>query len=353
MIARIRTAMREHGADAVLLTSEINRRYATGFHSTAGAVYISEKKTVFFTDFRYIEAATQQMKGFDVREIGSGQSYAAAINQLIAADHVQTIALEDDTLTFAEYTRWQESLTAKAVPQQGMLNHLRMFKIDAEVQNIIAAQRIAESAFLEVLDDIRPGATEKQIAAKLTYLMLYYGAENMSFDPIVVSGVNSSKPHGVPSEKEVCEGDFVTMDFGCIVNGYCSDMTRTVAVGYATDEMAAVYDIVLRAQKAGIAAAKPGVTGCDIDRAGREIIENAGYGACFGHGFGHGVGMYIHEAPTASPRGDMTMQDGMIVTAEPGIYLPGRFGVRIEDMLHITKDGYQDLTESPKELLIL
>lgn len=353
MIAKIRNEMRALGADAVLLTSEINRRYATGFHSTAGVAYISEKRAVFLTDFRYIEAAGQQITGFTVRQPEEGQSYAAAVNQLLTADHAKTVALEDDTLTYEEYVRWQDKLVSKTVPLRGMLNRLRMIKSETELQNIIAAQRIAESAFLEVLDDIRPGVTEKQVAAKLTYLMLYYGAENMSFDPIVVSGANSSKPHGAPGEKAICEGDFVTMDFGCIVNGYCSDMTRTVAVGYATDEMAAVYDVVLRAQKAGIAAARPGVTGCAIDKAGRDIIEQAGYGPYFGHGFGHGVGLYIHEAPTASPRGDQAMQEGMVVTAEPGIYLPGRFGVRIEDMLYLTGDSCRNLTEAPKELLIL
>ena len=353
MIANIRTAMRAQGADAVLLTSQANRCYVTGFHSTAGVVYISEKHAVFLTDFRYIEAARQQVSGFDVREPGDGQSYAAVVNKLLQSDHVHTIALEDDSLTFDDYTDWQDKLTAKVQPQRGMMKRLRAIKTPQEVEQIIAAQRIAESAFLEVLDDIRPGVTEKQLAARLTYLMLYYGAENMSFDPIVVSGANSSKPHGVPSHKEICDGDFVTMDFGCIVNGYCSDMTRTVAVGYATDEMSAVYDTVLRAQKAGIAAAKPGVTGKDLDSAARGIIEGAGFGPYFGHGFGHGVGLYIHEDPTASPRSKSTLQAGMIVTAEPGVYLPGRFGVRIEDMLYLTGDGCQNLTESPKELLIL
>ena len=353
MIAKIRSAMRELGADAVLLTSELNRRYATGFHSTAGVAYISEKHAVFFTDFRYIEAARAEIRGFDVREPDKGMSYSAVVNRLLAADHVKTIALEDDTLTYEEYTRWQDNLTAQTRPMNGMMNRLRMVKTEAELEHIIAAQRIAERAFREVLGDIRPGATEKQIAAKLTYLMLLYGAENMSFDPIVVSGANSSKPHGVPGDKLIAEGDFVTMDFGCIVNGYCSDMTRTVAVGYATDEMAAVYDIVLRAQKAGIAAARPGVTGKAIDQAGRDLIEAAGYGDCFGHGFGHGVGLFIHEEPTASPRWDKPLDDGVVLTAEPGIYLPGKFGVRIEDMLYLTGDSCRNLTEAPKELMIL
>lgn len=353
MIAKIRNAMQKIGVDAVLLTSEINRRYATGFHSTAGVAYISQKHAVFFTDFRYIEAAKAEIQNFDVREPGKGMSYSAVINQLLADDHVKTVALEDDALTHAEYLRWQDNLIAKAVPMRGMMDGLRRIKTEAELSHIVAAQRIAERAFDEILDDIRPGVTEKQIAAKLTYLMLLYGGENMSFDPIVVAGANSSKPHGVPGDNPIAEGDFVTMDFGCIVHGYCSDMTRTVAVGYATDEMAAVYDTVLRAQRAGIAAAKPGATGREVDQAARSLIEAAGYGDCFGHGFGHGVGLFIHEEPRASQSWDQPLEDGVVLTAEPGIYLPGRFGVRIEDMLYLTGDTCRNLTEAPKELLIL
>lgn len=353
MIGKIRSAMHDAGFQAVLLTSEVNRRYATGFHSTAGAVYISDKSAVFLTDFRYVEAARAQVKGFEICERGGGKTYASAVNRLASKDDVEHVALEDRALTHADYSGWEKNLVPNVLPMGQLMEKLRMVKTKAELAHIVAAQRIAEKAFLEVLDDIRPGMTEKQIAARLTYLMLLYGAENMSFDPIVVAGANSSKPHGVPSEKIVADGDFVTMDFGCIVNGYCSDMTRTVAIGYATDEMSAVYDIVLRAQKAGIEAARPGIPCSAVDRAGRGIIEAAGYGEYFGHGFGHGVGMYIHEAPTADPRGKNMLADGVVLTAEPGIYLPGKFGVRIEDMLYLTGSGSQNLTDAPKELLIL
>lgn len=339
--------------DALVLTSEVARRYATGFHSTAGAVYLSAKQAVFYTDFRYAEAARASVSGFEVREIGGGKSYTAVINELIEQDGVQKIALEDKTLTYAEFTSWASALHGAAVRLEDGLEKLRVCKEDDEVGHIAAAQRIAEQALEEVLNDIRPGVTEKEVAARLTYLMLHYGAENMSFDPIVVSGANSSKPHGVPSDKQIESGDFVTMDFGCIVEGYCSDMTRTVAVGHATDEMCTVYDTVLNAQLAGIACCKAGVTGNEVDGAARRVIEQAGYGDAFGHGFGHGVGLEIHEAPTASPRGEAPLPAGSIVTAEPGIYLPGKFGVRIEDMLYVIEDGCIDLTEAPKQLLIL
>ena len=339
--------------DALVLTSEISRRYAAGFHSTAGAVYLSARQAVFFTDFRYVEAARAAVTDFEVREIGGGKSYTAAINDLIEQDGVKKVALEDRTLTYAEYTAWASALHAAAVRMEDGVERLRICKEDDEVEKIVAAQRIAEQAFEEVLNDIRAGATEKEIAARLTYLMLHYGAENMSFDPIVVSGANSSKPHGVPTEKQIAAGDFVTMDFGCIVDGYCSDMTRTVAVGHVTDEMQTVYDTVLNAQLAGIARCKAGVTGRDVDAAARQVIADAGYGEAFGHGFGHGVGLEIHEAPTAGPSGAAPLPAGSIVTAEPGIYLPGRFGVRIEDMLYVIEDGCIDLTEAPKGLLVL
>lgn len=339
--------------DALVLTSEVNRRYATGFHSTAGAVYLSAKQAVFYTDFRYVEAARAAVTDFEVREIGVGRSYTAAINELIEQDDVRTVALEDETLTHAEYTRWATALHATAMRLEDSVARLRVTKEDDEVGKIVAAQRIAGQALEEVMNDIRVGVTEKEIAARLTYLMLHYGAENMSFDPIVVSGANSSKPHGVPTEKQIEAGDFVTMDFGCIVDGYCSDMTRTVAVGHVTEEMQRVYDIVLDAQLAGIACCKAGVSGREVDGAARRVIEAAGYGDAFGHGFGHGVGLEIHEAPTASSRSEALLPAGSILTAEPGIYLPGKFGVRTEDMLYVIEDGCINLTEAPKTLRIL
>ncbi len=340
--------------DAIVLTSEVNRRYATGFHSTAGAVYLSDKHAVFFTDFRYVEAARAAIKEFEVREIKVNQTYEELVGTLAMEDHIECVALEDETLTYSAYTGWADGLNVDMVQGLGEdISNLRAVKDYGEVEKIISAQRIAERALTEVLNDIKPGVPEKEIAARLTYLMLHYGAENMSFDPIVVSGQNSSKPHGVPSEKPIETGDFVTMDFGCIYEGYCSDMTRTVAVGHASDEMQNVYNTVLSAQLAGIRMCKAGISGKEVDAAAREVITQAGYGHAFGHGFGHGVGLEIHEAPSAGQRGTEPLKEGCIVTAEPGIYLAGKFGVRIEDMLHVTADGCENLTNAPKDLLIL
>lgn len=339
--------------DAILLTSEVARRYATGFPSSAGVVYISKRQAVLYTDFRYAEAARAAVAGFEVRELGARDTYKGVINALLETDGAKRLALEDKTLTHDGYTRYKRALHAECVRLGDRVEKLRAAKDDEEILAIVAAQRIAERALDEVLGDIKEGVSEREIAARLTYLMLHYGAENMSFDPIVVSGENSSMPHGVPGDRTFRKGDFITMDFGCIKDGYCSDMTRTVALGHVTDEMQTVYDTVLNAQLAGIACAKAGVQGCELDAAARRVITDAGYGDAFGHGFGHGVGLEIHEGPNAGASSTALLPAGAVVTAEPGIYLPGKYGVRIEDMLYIIEDGCVNLTEAPKGLLIL
>ena len=226
-----------------------------------------------------------------------------------------------------------------------------MVKDEEELAAMKEAQRVTDEAFSEILNDIKPGVAECEIAAKLTYLMARKGAERNSFDPIVACGANGSKPHAIPSQALIQKGQFVTMDFGCVVGGYCSDMTRTVAVGQPTDEMKFVYDTVLKL--AGIAAAHGGVTGAEIHNIGAKIIADAGYGDYFGHGFGHSLGIEIHENPRFSPLWDKVIPAGACLSAEPGIYLPGKFGVRIEDVIMLTDDGCIDITRSPKELIIL
>ena len=353
--AKITESLETQGLDAMLLTCEANRFYASGFHSsgTDGIALVTRRHNYYFTDSRYTEAAARSVQNAEIREANRQHPYSALINAVIDAEGLKRIGYEDEYITVADWRRYTEKLHGELVPASALLWQLRAVKDAEERDCLIQAQRIAERALTETLNDIRPGVPEREIAALLLYRMLHYGAENMSFDPIVVSGANSSKPHGVPTEKTIEAGDFVTMDFGCIYDGYCSDMTRTVAVGHVTDEMQTVYDTVLNAQLAGIACCKAGVSGRDVDAAGRRVIEAAGYGDAFGHGFGHGVGLEIHEAPTASPRGTEPLPAGSIVTAEPGIYLPGKFGVRIEDMLYVIEDGCIDLTDAPKSLVIL
>ena len=234
-----------------------------------------------------------------------------------------------------------------------MIAGMRIIKAEWEIDKIVAAQRIAEQAFDEILQFIKPGVSERDIALNLDFSMRRAGAEDISFSTIAVSGKNSSLPHGTPGNKLVENGDFVTMDFGALLDGYHSDMTRTVAVGYATEEMQRVYDTVLEANRLGIAAVRAGITGMEVDRISRSFIEAQGYSGCFGHGLGHGVGLDIHEAPSLSPRGDIVLQPNMVVTIEPGVYLENKFGIRIEDMVVVTENGCKNLTRSSKDLMIL
>ncbi len=353
--AAIREKLDAYGVDAMLLTNAANRFYASGFHSTGtdGAALVTKDETYYWTDSRYIEAAHQQVEDAKIEMTTAAHGYAAFLSEAVARHGLKVIGFEDEYMTVAALKGYQDKVKAEFKGATKLLTDLRMVKDAAEIETLIAAQRIAERALEEIYNDIRPGVTEKAIAARLTYLMLAYGAENMSFDPIVASGANGSKPHAVPSEKPVAAGEFVTMDFGCLYHGYCSDMTRTVAVGHVSEEMDTVYHTVLRAQLAGIAAAKAGVRGCDVHEAAAKVIADAGYGEYFGHGFGHGVGVEIHESPRASGTWKERLPAGAVISAEPGIYMPGKFGVRIEDVIIIKEDGCEDIHRAPKELLIL
>ena len=341
--------------DAILLTGEANRFYGSGFHSagTDGVALVTRKRAYYFTDSRYTEAVARYVQGAELREAGPGRGYTVLLQEVVGNEQLRRVGFEDAYMTVQDYERYRKALSCDLVPATQLLWDLRMVKDEEEIEAMVSAQRIAERALTDILEEIRPGVTEKEIAARLQYLMLHYGASDMSFDPIVVSGPNGSLPHGVPSERTIQQGEFVTMDFGCIYHGYCSDMTRTVAVGFATEEMQTVYNTVLSAQKAGIAAAKAGVTGREVDGAARAVIDAAGYGDYFGHSFGHGVGVEIHEAPNASPLNDKPLPAGAVISAEPGIYLPGKLGVRIEDVILLTEEGCLDITKAPKELLIL
>ena len=351
----IRAALQERNLDAMMLTNEANRLYATGFHSTDtdGLALVTRNNTYYFTDSRYTEAAERVVCDAALREVKAGRGYTVLVEEVIQEEGLQKIGFEDAYMTVQDYERYRKALSCELVPATDLMLRLRMVKSEEELEFMIGAQRIAERALEDILKEIRPGVSEKEIAARLQYLMLHYGASDMSFDPIVVSGPNGSLPHGVPSEKLIQSGEFVTMDFGCVYHGYCSDMTRTVAVGSVTDEMRDVYDTVLKAQLAGIEAAKAGATGKEVDGAARNVITDAGYGAYFGHSFGHGVGVEIHEAPNASPMNEKPLPEGAVISAEPGIYLPGKLGVRIEDVIVLTKDGCRNITKAPKELIIL
>ena len=338
--------------DALLLTSEANCFYAVGFLGE-GAALITHQDTYYFTDSRYTEAAEKAVCTARVEEISREKPLSACIREVLGKRE-RTVAIEEDAMTVAALAQYEEKLPYRLVPgASAILHELRAVKDPEELKSLVAAQRIAEGALERILPELREGISEQEIAARLQYHMLSLGARRMSFDPIVAFGENGSMPHAVPTKKTLRRGDFITMDFGCVYGGYCSDMTRTVCLGQPTEEMARVYETVLRAQRAGIAAARAGVTGAAIHGAAQKVIEEAGYGPYFGHGFGHSLGIEIHESPSAAPGNDKPMPAGAVISAEPGIYLPGRFGVRIEDVLVLEPGGCRDITLAGKELLIL
>lgn len=339
--------------DGLLLTSRYARHYGAEFDISEGVAIVSKAGCRYFTDSRYIESAQNDIKGFEVLEINQFIGFYGRINEAIADFGITTLGYEEDYITARELQGYEKNLKAKLTPYNDKISAFRGTKEDWELELMKKAQAITDKAFSEVITRIQPGMTELELQAELIYCLYKNGGTGLAFDPIVVSGPNTSMPHGVAGERVIQPGDFVTMDFGASYKGYCSDMTRTVAVGFATEEMEMVYNTVLEAQKAGIAATKAGVPGRDIDAAARKVITDAGYGPYFGHGYGHSLGLEVHESPSPNAKNAEPMPVGAVCSAEPGIYLPGKFGVRIEDVTIVTEDGCIDITGSPKELMIV
>ena len=342
------------GADCVLITSDINRRYFTGMKSSAGVVAAFRDKAYLLIDFRYIEKARATVTDAEVIE---AKKLYPQLMELLKKHDAKSIAIESETMTVKELNAYEHFFSEIRFIHDDSLSTaisaLRAVKDEEELGYIQKAQSIAEAAFDEILEFIKVGVTEREIALELNRLMFEYGAEDLSFDTIVLSGANTSMPHGVPSEKKVQRGEFVLMDYGAVYNGYHSDMTRTICVGEPDEEMRKVYDIVLSAQNAALEASKAGIPGSDLDKVARDIIDRAGYGSCFGHSLGHGVGLEIHEKPNASPNYKLPLKEGAVVTVEPGIYIAGKFGVRIEDFVILTENGCKNLTNSAKSLITL
>ena len=339
--------------DGLLLTSRYSRYYGAEFDIAEGVAIVTKAGCRYFTDSRYIESAQNGIQGFQVLEVNRENPYTKLLNEAIAEFGVTTLGYEEAYLTVAELQEYEKDLNAKLLPYNRQINGFRIVKEDWEFQLMRKAQEITDQAFAEVVTRIKPGMTEKQLQAELIYCLYKNGGEGLAFDPIVVSGPNTSLPHGVAGDRVIREGDFITLDFGALYKGYCADMTRTVAVGYATEEMKKVYETVLAAQKAGIAITKAGVSGREIDAAARKVITDAGYGEYFGHGYGHGLGLEVHEMPSCNANGVDPMPVNTICSAEPGIYLPGKFGVRIEDVVIFGENGCEDITKSPKNLMIV
>ncbi|MCE4047082.1 MULTISPECIES: Xaa-Pro peptidase family protein [Bacillaceae] len=350
-LKKLREALAAAGVDGIVIASNFNRRYISNFTGSAGVVLISGEEAKFITDFRYTEQAASQCVGFDiVKHTGPIQKEVAEQAEKLG---IKKLAFEQDYMTFTEYRLYETTFKGELVPVSGIVEKLRLIKSSEEIKILKEAAEIADAAFAHILKFITVGKTELEVSNELEFFMRKAGAVSSSFDTIVASGTRSALPHGVASEKVIEAGDFVTMDFGAYYKGYVSDITRTIAVGKPDDKLKEIYDIVLQAQLKGMEGIKPGLTGIQADALTRDYISAHGYGEYFGHSTGHGIGLEVHEGPGLSYKSETVLEPGMVVTVEPGIYIPGLGGVRIEDDTIITDDHNEALTHSPKELIIL
>ena len=350
-LTKLRQALGEHQIDALLITSGYNRRYITDFTGTAGVAIVSQNQAVFITDFRYTEQAAEQIKNFEI--VQHTKTLIEEVSVQLEKMGVKKLGFEKDDMSYAQFESYQKALNPELVPVSGLVEKIRLIKTPQEIKIIKAAADIAEAAFDHILTFIAPGKTELEVSNELEFFMRKQGASSSSFDIIVASGLRSALPHGVATDKVIEKGDFVTLDFGALYNGYVSDVTRTVAVGEPSEKLKEIYQVVLDSQLLSLEKIKPGMTGIEADAVARDYIKSKGYGEAFGHSLGHGIGLEVHEGPGLSFRSDIVLEEGMVITIEPGIYLPGIGGVRIEDDAVVTATGLEKLTHSTKELLIL
>ncbi len=348
-LERMRQKMQEESIDAYVVLRPENGRYLSGFSGGEATLYVTARKAILLTDFRYIEQAKGEAPDFEI--IKTGQDHFEALAEL--GQQAQRVGFEGDFVTYINFEKLKKGFPqAELLSLPDLVNHLRSVKDQTEIDTIRQAVKIADDAFASVLKTIDIGQTEEEIGLDLEYSMRRAGASGGSFQFIVASGVRSALPHGSASSKKIQLGEFLTMDFGAIYQGYCSDITRTVFLGEPQDKHREVYQVVLAAQRAGIAAVAPGRTGKEVDAVARKIIEDAGYGDYFGHGLGHSVGLAIHEGPNLNMREERVLEPGMVITVEPGIYIPDWGGVRIEDIVLVTENGCEVLTQAPKEFII-
>lgn len=337
--------------EALYITNPENRYYLSGFSGSAGAVLICGNNPVLFTDFRYLEQAKQESPEFILIE--ANDPYTDALALFLRENEISSLGYEGEHLVYNQFLALKDKLVSIDLKElSGLVEKLRLIKDNDEIKNIEEAVRLADLALVKVLPTLKPGVPEHQVALQLEYAMKELGAEDIAFKSIVASGLRSALPHGVASSKRLDAQDLVTLDFGATYHGYHSDITRTVVVGEPSAKQLEIYNIVLEAQTQALKAIRSGVRASDVDRAARDIIAGRGYGTRFGHGTGHGLGLYIHENPRLSPKDDTVLQCGMAVTVEPGIYLPGWGGVRIEDTVVVEKSGCRVLTGAPKDKLI-
>ena len=355
MLSRLQAVRAALPAGAALLVkSAPNRFYLTGFRSSDGFLLVSRERAEFFTDSRYIEAARAAVGHLPV---SLSTKPMVHIREWLAAEDIGTLHIEANATTVHSLATLRGALDGVTIAEEDtfdrLIADLRSVKSDTELAAMRQAQALTDETFAYITERIAAGRTERDVMLDMEMFMRRRGSEGVAFNFIVVSGKNSSLPHGVPTDKVIERGDFITMDFGAVVNGYRSDMTRTIAVGQVNDEQRRVYDTVLAAQTAALAAIRAGAICKDIDKVARDLIDGAGYGGCFGHALGHSVGIDVHESPNFSTRCDTVLKAGTVMTVEPGIYLEGKFGVRIEDMVVVTENGCNNLTKSPKELILV
>lgn len=349
-INELREKLLEKKIDSIIISSDTNLRYISGFTGDSSYAIVTQKDAFFVTDFRYVEQLQSEAPHFEIIK-HTGDILGTIANRLKEAG-VVSIGFEQDFVTYGLFKKFEEKFSwLQLEPTSGIIESLRIVKDDEEIKLIKKAVEIADEAFSYMLTVIKPGMTEKQVDLLLQNKMRELGAEKNSFDSIIASGYRSSLPHGAASDKVIEVGDFLTMDFGAVYKGYISDMTRTVVIGEPSEKQKEIYNIVLEAQLNGCNNVKAGMTGKEADALTRDIIESYGYGDKFGHGTGHGIGIDVHEAPSLSPRCETVLKPGMTVTVEPGIYIPDFGGVRIEDDVLITETGREVLTKSPKELI--
>ncbi|WHZ31268.1 Xaa-Pro peptidase family protein [Desemzia incerta] len=348
---KLRTEMIDKGLDALLVTSPYNLRYVSNFTGTTGLAVITLKKAYFVTDFRYTQQAAKQAQGFEI--VQNFGSIYDEVSRIVTKDNLNTLGFEENFITFRIYELLKEMIPCELIPVAGLIEELREVKDENEIATIRKACEIADSAFKFILGEIKTGMTEIEVANKLDFHMRSLGATGVSFDTIVASGVRSAMPHGVASEKRIEMGDMITLDFGCYYQGYVSDMTRTFAIGDPGQKLKDIHQLVLDAQLMVNEAAKPGITGVELDAVARNYFAKYGYADAFGHSTGHGIGLEVHEGPNVSRLAEKAFVPGNVITNEPGLYFPDLGGVRIEDDLVITETGNEVLVHSPKELIIL
>ncbi len=342
--------------ECALLFSPVNRRYLTGFTSSDGVLFVTRENAVLYLDSRYYEmACLKQQKGqLSVGLQLSPAAFSKDFSALSEQGQAPIVRFEDLFLTVAKLSGLEKAYPgSRFTPMGRRIEEMRIVKTETEIVRIRASQALAEEAYCYILPRLKEGRSEQSVAAELEYYMKRQGASGASFSTICVSGTRSSLPHGTPTEVPLKKNCFITMDFGCVLDGYCSDMTRTVCLGKADEKMRLVYDTVLSAQKNALSAVRAGVTGKEVDDAARNTIISAGFGSYFGHSTGHGIGLEIHEAPGFGPRSEERIPAGAVLSVEPGIYLPGEFGVRIEDLVVVREGGAENLNTTPKELLEL